>query len=141
MHNLIYKNNQKTMVYRAFEGLNIIMATLRPICKLCNKNYRAVNYHRDGIVHYRSVCDDCGRKKKKLKSRRSLWTKGGYQKKANCDLCGFHSVMPTQITVFHIDGNLENIAISNLRSVCLNCIEIIKKKNVNWKRGDLEIDY
>jgi hypothetical protein len=49
--------------------------------------------------------------------------------------------MPTQITVFHIDGNLENIAISNLRSVCLNCIEIIKKKNVNWKRGDLEIDY
>lgn len=129
------------MVYRAFEGLNIIMATLRPICKLCNKNYRAVNYHRDGIVHYRSVCDDCGRKKKKLKSRRSLWTRGGYQKKANCDLCGFHSVMPTQITVFHIDGNLENIAISNLRSVCLNCIEIIKKKNVNWKRGDLEIDY
>jgi hypothetical protein len=117
------------------------MPTKRPICPTCDKNYCAVNYHRDGVVHYRSVCDECGRKKKKLKPRRSLWARGGYKKKATCDLCGFHSVVNSQITVFHVDGKLENIASSNLRSVCLNCIEVIKKKEVTWKRGDLEVDY
>lgn len=117
------------------------MAMLRPLCSACNKNYKAINYHRDGLIHYRSVCDECGRKKKKLKPRTSLWTRGGYKKKTLCDLCGFHSLYPTQILVFHIDGNLENISISNLRSICLNCVEVVKKKNVNWKRGDLEIDY
>lgn len=117
------------------------MPVTRPICNLCNKNYRAINYIRDGVTHYRSMCDECGRKKKKLKPRRSLWSKGGYQKKANCDLCGFRSLLQTQITVFHVDGNLENIAPSNLRSICLNCVEVVKKKEVTWKRGDLQVDY
>jgi hypothetical protein len=117
------------------------MTTKRPLCKNCNKNYRLVNYHKDGVVHYRSFCDECGRKKKKLKPRQSLWAKSGYKKRNNCDLCGFRSVLPTQITVFHIDGNLENINPSNLRSICLNCVEVIKKNEVTWKRGDLEVDY
>lgn len=117
------------------------MPVLRPICTTCNKNYCAINYHRNQQVHYRSTCDECGRKKRKLKPRRSLWSRGGYKKKATCDLCGFRSVIVNQITVFHIDGNLENIAPSNLRSICLNCVEVVKKKNVTWKRGDLEVDY
>lgn len=117
------------------------MSVYRPICTQCNKNYRAINYIRAGVTHYRKLCDECGRKKKKLKPRRSLWSKGGYKKKANCDLCGFRSLLPTQITVFHVDGNLENITISNLRSICLNCVEVVKKKEVTWKRGDLEVDY
>ena len=113
---------------------------LRPICKTCGKNYCAINYIRAGITHYRSKCDECGRKKKKLKPRRSNWIRSGYQKKSICDLCGFRSALPTQITVFHIDGNLENIVLNNLRSICLNCVEIVKKKEVTWRRGDLQVD-
>lgn len=113
----------------------------RPLCLTCNKNYKAVNYVRNGKTYYRSLCDECGRKKHKVKPRKPNWTKSGYNKKATCDLCGFHSITPSQITVFHIDGNLENIELNNLRSICLNCVEVVKKKNVTWKRGDLQVDY
>ena len=67
--------------------------------------------------------------------------KSNYKKKATCDLCGIKSLFTSQITVFHIDGDLENINQSNLRSICLNCVEVVKKKDVNWKRGDLKVDY
>jgi hypothetical protein len=114
---------------------------MRPICSTCGKNQCAVNYIREGVTHYRSMCDECGRKKKKLKPRSPKWKTAGYKKKATCDLCGFKSLFPSQITVFHIDGNLENITQTNLRSICLNCVEVVKKKEVNWRRGDLQIDY
>jgi hypothetical protein len=117
------------------------MSLLRPMCKECNKNYCAVNYKRNEVTHYRSICDECGRKKNKLKPRKANWAKGGYKKKAACDLCGFKSLFTSQLTVFHIDGNLENIQLTNLRTVCLNCVEVVKRKDVNWKRGGLEIDY
>lgn len=117
------------------------MLVSRPICSHCNKNFCAVNYKRNGITYYRSMCDECGRKKNKLKPRKANWTKSNYKKKATCDLCGFKSLFTSQITVFHIDGDLENINQSNLRSICLNCVEVVKKKDVNWKRGDLKVDY
>lgn len=113
----------------------------RPICPHCNKNFCAVNYVKNDVTHYRSMCDECGRKKEKKKPRKANWTKSGYKKKATCDLCGFKSIFTSQITVFHIDGDLENILQSNLRSICLNCVEVVKKKEVNWKRGDLKVDY
>jgi hypothetical protein len=113
---------------------------MRPICKQCNKNYSAVNYIREGITHYRSICDECGRKKNKKKPRTANWERSGYKKKTTCDLCGFHSIYPTQLTVFHIDGNLENIQLSNLRTICLNCVEVVKKTQVTWRRGDLKVD-
>ena len=121
--------------------LNIYMNISRPICKECNKNVCAINYKRNGITHYRSICDECGSKKKKLKPRKPKWISSGYNKKKQCDLCGFHSIIPTQMTVYHIDGNLENIAYTNLRSICLNCVEVVKKQKVNWLRGDLKVDY
>jgi hypothetical protein len=43
--------------------------------------------------------------------------------------------------VFHIDGNLTNVSFNNLRTICLNCVEVVKKKEVTWKRGDLQVDY
>ena len=113
---------------------------MRPICSTCNKNHRAVNYVKNGITHYRSMCDDCGRKKNKEKPRKPTWQKNGYKKKATCDLCGFKSLFSSQITVFHIDGKLENSQLTNLRSICLNCVEVVKKKEVTWRRGDLEVD-
>lgn len=113
----------------------------RPICKVCNQNHSAVNYIRKGKTYYRSMCDGCGRSQNKLKPRKPLWQKGGYKKKATCDLCGFKGVFVSQIAVFHIDGNLENYILSNLRSICLNCVEVVKRKPVKWERGDLEVDY
>ena len=113
---------------------------MRPICKTCNKTPCAINYKRDGVTHYRTKCDTCGRKIKKLKPRISSWQKSGYKKKAACDVCGFKSSYPTQMTVFHLDGELENTKFINLRTVCLNCIEVVKRKEVNWQRGDLMPD-
>lgn len=113
---------------------------MRPICKTCNKNFCAVNYKRNGVTHYRSICDECGRKKTKKKPREPSWQKSGYKKKTTCDLCGFKGIYSTQMVVFHIDGNLENSTLTNLRTICLNCVEVVKKKEVNWKRGDLQVD-
>lgn len=113
----------------------------RPICNTCGKNHCAINYKRDGVTHYRSICDECGRKKTNSKPRVPRWKGNGYKKKPTCDLCGFKSLFPTQMTVYHIDGNLENVALNNLRTICLNCVEVVKKKNVTWRRGDLEIGY
>jgi hypothetical protein len=58
-----------------------------------------------------------------------------------CDLCGFRSVYATQIVVYHINGDLTDINLNNLRSICLCCVEVIKRKEVTWKRGDLQVDY
>lgn len=123
---------------RAFEGNKYCM---RPICKHCNKNCCAVNYIRNGTTHYRSKCDECGRKATKKKPRVPGWQKAGYKKKAACDLCGFKGLFTSQMTVFYIDGNLENNEYINLRTICLNCVEVVKRKNVTWRRGDLEVDY
>ena len=119
----------------------IINNTMRPICKQCNKNFCAVNYKRNDIIHYRSKCDECGRKNTKKKARVPSWQKAGYKKKAACDLCGFKGLFTTQLTVFYIDGNLDNNELINLRSICLNCVEVVKRKEVTWRRGDLEVDY
>ena len=131
------------MVIRTFEGtrVNTSMGLKRPICKKCNKNYCAINYKRDGVTHYRSICDGCGENKPRKKTKVHGWEKAGYKKKAVCDLCGFKSLYPTQITVFHIDGKLENTELNNLRSICLNCIEVVKRKEITWRRGDLQVDY
>jgi len=117
------------------------MPISRPMCSECNKNYRAINYIRDGVTHYRSLCDHCGKKKPKNKTKPLAWEKAGYKKKSKCDICGFQSIYPTQMTVFFIDGSLKNTNFSNLRTICLNCVEVVKRKEVTWKRGDLQVDY
>jgi hypothetical protein len=117
------------------------MPLARPICKQCNRNPRAINYNRNGVTHYRSICDECGSKKVKKKPLRPGWEKSGYKKKSTCDICGFKSLYNTQMTVFHIDGDLRNVNFSNLRTICLNCVEVVKRKEVTWKRGDLQVDY
>ena len=113
----------------------------RPICTACNQRPCAVNYYRDDIAHYRTRCDPCVKKKRRIKPAVARWQAAGYKKKATCDLCGFKSLFPAQMTVYHIDGNLENIALTNLRTVCLCCIEVVKRKEVTWRRGDLQVDH
>lgn len=109
----------------------------RPICKSCNKNYCAINYKRKEKTYYRSICDGCGKDKPKKKMQKHNWEKAGYKKKTACDSCGFKSLYPSQMTVFHIDGDLTNVSFHNLRTICLNCVEVVKRKEIRWKRGDL----
>jgi hypothetical protein len=116
------------------------MKVFRPICKICNKNACAINYIKKGVHHYRSHCDSCGKGQKKIKPV-TLWQQAGYKKDTTCFLCGFQSLYPTQMTVYHIDGKLTNVDFINLRTICLNCVEVVKHKNVKWKRGDLTVDY
>lgn len=113
----------------------------RPFCKICNERVCAVNYKKAGVTHYRSICDECGRKKSKEKPKTPNWVKSGYKKKEQCDSCGFKALLLSQTVVYHIDGNLKNISLNNLRTICLNCVEIVKRKQPTWKRGDLLVDY
>lgn len=114
---------------------------MRPICEKCNKNVCAINYHRKGTTYYRKICNRCGKNKLKRKPKKYNWEKAGYKLKPACDLCGFKAIYPTQYTVFHIDGNLNNTSFTNLRTICLNCVEVVKRRAVTWRVGDLLVDY
>ena len=112
----------------------------RPICNVCNKKVCAVNYIKNGKRHYRSMCNQCG-KTNKMKKPIYLWQRAGYEKDKLCFLCGFKSLYSTQMVVYHIDGRPQNTDFTNLRTVCLNCIEVVKRKEIIWVRGDLTVDY
>lgn len=112
----------------------------RPVCPVCNKNHRAPNYYRDGVRHYRSRCDECIRRDKRLKPVTPRWKQQGYKKKSNCDLCGFRSKYSSQITVWHVNGNLNDSNLVNLKCVCLNCVEVVKRDLFTWRIGDLSAD-
>ena len=112
----------------------------RPICGKCNGRPRAISYTRpSGRIQYRSLCEHCLKLKKtgKLSSAKSSWQLRGYKKKSQCDLCGFKSRYSSQIVVHHVDGNLNNSDLINLRSVCLNCAEAVKRTHTIWKVGVL----
>jgi hypothetical protein len=44
------------------------------------------------------------------------------------------------LLVYHVDGHQHNANPTNLRTVCLNCVEEIKRLDVPWGRGDLVPD-
>lgn len=112
----------------------------RPMCKVCNKNLAAANYWSKGVRHYRSKCEICLKANKNVKPAEPKWRKSGYKKKVTCDLCNFKSTYTSQIIVFHVDGNLNNCELINLRSICLCCIEVVKRKQLTWKIGEIEVD-
>jgi hypothetical protein len=113
----------------------------RPLCSVCEKQPCAVNYIKNGVTHYRSRCNQCNRLDKRKKPFVPRWKQKGYKPKTVCDRCGFRAKYPTQIVVFHINGNLNDAAITNLRSVCLNCVVEINKDDLPWKQGDLIRDF
>ena len=112
----------------------------RPICPACNQRLRAVNCYRGKKIYYRSRCEVCIKKNKKLRPPVPRWQSSGYKKKPACDRCGFKARYSAQLLVYHIDGNLNNTDIRNLKTVCLNCVEEIKRSDLLWKKGDLEPD-
>ena len=112
----------------------------RPICPVCNQNRRAAAYYRNDKRYYRSRCAECIRREKNLKPVIPRWKQQGYKKKTTCDLCGFKAKYDSQITVWHLNGDLNDGNLINLRCVCLNCVESVKRKQFTWKIGDLEPD-
>ena len=113
---------------------------MRPFCKICGTQPRAVAYHKYDRVYYRSMCTACQRRGRKYKAPVPRWQLDGYKKKPACDKCGFKARYTTQLFVFHIDGDLNNSSQRNLRTVCMNCSIEVKRGDVTWRRGDLEPD-
>lgn len=113
----------------------------RPLCIKCNKP-AAINYHKDKKIYYRKKCESClyeeGGIKKKIKPR---WEKAGYKKKSTCEKCGFKAKYSKQLSVFFIDGNLNNINILNLKTVCANCLIDLSLTPGGWRIGDLKADF
>jgi hypothetical protein len=116
----------------------------RPLCSVCRARYRAVAYtKKNGTRQYRSACEHCRKRRRsgELSTAKTIYERAGYKKKATCDLCGYRSTYSTQILVYHVDGNTQNCTLSNLRSVCLCCAEVVQRKNTVWARGSgLSID-
>jgi hypothetical protein len=110
------------------------------MCKACDKRVAAINCYKNDRVYYRSRCDVCIRKGRKQKPAAPRWQLAGYKKKMTCDRCGFRAKNSAQILVYHVDGNLNNTDLRNLKSVCLNCTVEVTRADLPWKRGDLEED-
>lgn len=113
---------------------------MRPICPACNQRPRAVAYHRGDKIYYRSRCENCGKRGRKIKPAEPRWKLSGYKKKAVCDRCGFRARYSAQLLVYHVDSNLNNCKAANLRTICLNCVVDVKKSDLVWQPGDLESD-
>ena len=113
---------------------------MRPICQACGQRPCAVNYIREDVKHYRKRCETCARKNRGIRPREPRWKSAGYKKKMSCDRCGFRARYASQILVYHQDGNLNNAALKNLKSVCKNCVEELLRSDLPWRLGDLEPD-
>ena len=113
----------------------------RPLCKQCKIKVRAMGYRRVKIVYWRSLCDTCIRKKKKLRvGGITPLQRSGYKKKNRCEVCAFKAQEPLQLDVFFVDGNLRNTNNVNLKTVCANCQRLTSVRRLGWKIGDLVAD-
>jgi hypothetical protein len=112
--------------------------TMRKLCSKCQTRPVAVNYYKEGRAYYRSKCDHCSRGHKEEKP---LWALYGYKKKSVCEKCSYTSKHEEQFNVFHVDGNLTNNRLTNLKTVCANCQRILHKEGVRWRQGDLRPDH
>lgn len=113
---------------------------MRPLCSVCQRNSVAINRYYKGKVYYRSKCNSCIRRKRKLPPQIPRWKEKGYTKKPTCDRCGFRARYSAQLLVYHVDGNLNNCSIRNLKTICLNCVVAIPRLDLPWQPGDLEPD-
>jgi hypothetical protein len=115
--------------------------SMRPMCLACNQRPRAVAYTKsNGDTQYRQLCTHCIRRGKKIRPPEPQWRLAGYNKKILCDRCAFKAKYSAQLLVFHVDGNLKNNNLRNLKTVCQNCVIEIAKLDLPWQVGDLEPD-
>ena len=109
---------------------------------LCGYGLRpaAINYKKGTKIYYRSKCELCLRYGGVGKGM-PKWYQDGYRMKLVCDKCGFKSKIKEQFNVFHIDGNLNNSRLANLKTVCANCQRVLHKEGTQWRQGDLLPDF
>jgi hypothetical protein len=110
---------------------------MRKLCTICKRKPVAINYVKEGRVFYRSKCDSCARGSKSLRPK---WQLTGYKKSNRCDKCGYTNRYSEVFDVYHIDGDLNNCRITNLKTVCANCQRILLILGLPWKQGDLTPD-
>jgi hypothetical protein len=85
-----------------------------------------MGYRRGKKVYWRSLCDTCIRKKKKLRiGGITPLQRSGYKKKSKCEVCGFKAQESLQLDIFF---------------VCANCQRLASIRKLRWKIGDLEVD-
>ena len=113
---------------------------IRPLCKACGVVPAEVNCIKNNVRYYRSKCHQCARLNRPHKKQKPRWATAGYAKKGVCERCGFRAKSPLQLTVFHIDSNLNNASPLNLRTVCANCQADPKFQKLGWTQGDLVPD-
>ena len=113
---------------------------MRPICLTCNQRPKAIAYHRGSKIQYCRQCEFCIKRGRKIKPPDPKWKLAGYKKKLICDRCGFRAKYSAQLLVYHIDGNMNNTLLRNLKTICQNCIVEVAKTDLPWKPGDLEPD-
>ena len=113
----------------------------RKLCAVCAKKPVAINYRKGNITYYRTRCDSCIRKKKGVKLPQPKWIQSGYKKKPHCEKCGFVAKYKDQLFVYYIDGNLNNNALTNFKTVCANCQIEVAKEGLGWRQGDLVPDF
>jgi len=111
----------------------------RKTCANCRKNPVAINYYKDGIVHYRSKCVRCTRYK--IKTSPPGWIKSGYKKKEKCERCGFKFKYTEQSRVYSLDGNVDNADWFNLKTICLLCQVEVQHSTLPWKANKLSPDF
>ena len=112
-----------------------IIPHVRLLCKTCNINPRAINFHKNNKVYYRSQCDSCIKYTINEQKLGSSWYRAGYRKKSKCERCDFKPAMLEQLTVFQIDRNSQHVNAKNLKTVCLNCNYELSV--TGWQHGDL----
>ena len=113
---------------------------MRPLCKVCGLNAAAINGYHNDKIYYRSRCNACIRRGRRLKPQPPRWQQSGYRKKTACDRCGFVAKHASQLMVYHVNGDLSDSELRNLKTVCLNCAALITRQDLPWRRGDLEPD-
>ena len=114
---------------------------MRPVCEVCNSRPKAIAYHKYNRTYYRSKCNFCIRRNKKLKPATPKWQIAGYKKKPTCDRCGFKARHHSQLAVYHINGDLNDCATLNLKTICLNCIVEVVRLELPWRAGDISPDF
>ena len=111
---------------------------MRPLCQ-CKQRPAAINYKKGNKIHYRKLCERCLRNG--VNHGVPKWKQRGYEKKSFCEKCNYSSKHQEQFNVFHIDGDLNNCSLSNLKTICANCQRITQKQGAKWKQGDLVPDF
>ena len=110
---------------------------MRPLCS-CGLRPCAVNYRKGKKTYYRKLCEACLYKGSNAGSPK--WFRSGYKLKNICDKCGFKNPHKEVFNVFHVDGDLKNCRVANLKTVCANCQRVLHKEGVRWRQGDLVPD-